>query len=96
MRDYIRIQTSPEVWAVIRARHGNELRVFSSYSAPAGDPNGDPTQGRMCTAYGFDSGDFPVIEARTTWDIELDENGESKPTRKNEKHEYWLCAPIKD
>ncbi len=94
MSSYKKIPTSAEVWAVIHARHRGELKVFSSYSAPDGDPHGDPTQGRMCTAYGFERGDWPVIEARTTWDIERDDSGNAKSTRKNEKHEYWLCAPV--
>ena len=87
---YKKIPTSPEVWAVILARHRGELKVFSSYSAPDGD--GDPEQGRMCIAYGFERGDYPVIETRMTWDIEY---GDSKATRKNVRHEYWLCAPVR-
>ena len=86
MGNYIRIKTSPEVWAVIRARHP-ELKVFGSYSAPDGEV-GNPEQGRMFTSYGFSDGDFPIIAAQTTWDID-----EKDPSlRKNEKHEYWLCV----
>jgi len=88
------IPTSAEVWAVIHARHRDTLKVFSSYSYPDGNPNGDPNQARMFTAYGFERSDCPLLAVRTTWDIERDENGDAKPGRKNEKHEYWLCAPV--
>jgi DNA gyrase subunit A len=69
MSDYKRVPTSAEVWAVIRARHP-EMRVFGSYSAPDGDQFGDPSKGKMFTSYGFEHGDFPVMEAQTTWEIE--------------------------
>lgn len=88
--EYKKVPTSAEVWAVIRAKH-QDMVVFGSYSAPCGD-YGDSTKGRMETSYGFDGSDFPVIEARTTWDIDP----ESLYKRKNEKHEYWLCIPKKE
>lgn len=91
MTDYIKIPTSAEVWAVIRARHP-EMVVFSTYSAEHGDIYGDPSKGKMITSYGFESGGFPVIEAQTTWDIETDRF----PDRKNLKTEYWLCLPKRD
>ena len=92
MKDYGRIPTSPEVWAVIRARHHADLHVFSSYSAPNGDQFGDPSKGVMFTAWGFADADYPIMEAETTWDIDAD-----KPhNRLNEKHKYWLCLPKKD
>lgn len=91
MGNYKRVSTSAEVWAVIRARHP-EMRVFGSYSAPDGDYFGDPSKGKMFTSYGFEHGDFPVIEAQTTWDIDR----EFSYKRLNEKHEYWLCLPIKE
>ena len=94
MNEYKKILTSAEVWAVIHARHHGELKVFSSYSAPDGDMYGNPHQGIMYTAYGFECGDWPVIEARTTWDIERDDRGQATLNRNNEKHEYWLCAPV--
>jgi hypothetical protein len=44
----------------------------------------------MDTAYGFKGCDWPLIEYRTTWEIDHE-----KPyKRANEKHEYWLCIPI--
>ena len=89
MSDYKRVQTSAEVWAVIRARH-QDMRVFSSYSAPDGDRHGDPTKGRMFTSLGFDNGDYPIMEAETTWDL-----GDDK-TRNNLESKYWLCLPNKE
>lgn len=91
MRDYKRVPTSAEVWAVIRARHP-EMRVFGSYSAPDGDHFGDLSKGKMFTSYGFEQGDFPVIEAQTTWDIDK----ETPLKRVNERHEYWLCLPNRE
>jgi hypothetical protein len=90
MSNYKRVPTSAEVWAVIRARHP-EMVPFGSYSAPDGDEFGEPSKGKMFTSYGFSGCDFPVIEAQTTWDI-----SDCKTLRSNERHEYWLCLPIKD
>ncbi|UOF76766.1 hypothetical protein [Caudoviricetes sp.] len=90
MNDYTRVQTSQEVFAVIRACHP-EMLVFGSFSAPEGDPFGDPGKGRMFSSYGFDGGDCPVIEIQTTWDI-TDTNNK----RQNETHEYWLCIPKRE
>ena len=90
MRDYKRVSTSAEVFAVLRARHP-ELVVFGSYSAPDGGQFGDPSKGKMVTSYGFEHGDFPILEAQTTWDI----NPEVRYKRVNEQHEYWLCLPAR-
>ncbi|GAB3416858.1 hypothetical protein NX774_12005 [Massilia agilis] len=93
MRDWKRIPTSAEVAAVIRARHGKELVVFSSFSDPDGTFNGGAgVRGRMETAWGFSGADAPILEARTTWDIDI----EQQYGRANEKHEYWLCAAKTD
>ncbi len=92
MSDYKRVQTSAEVWAVIRARHP-ELCVFSSFSDQDGTFNGGSgLTGRMETSYGFRHGDFPLMEAKTTWGIDQ----MSPHKRLNESHEYWLCVPIKE
>jgi hypothetical protein len=91
--NYKKVPTSAEVWAVIRARHPAELQVFGTISEPAGNPHGDPTVGLMVTSYGFPGGDFPVIEARTTWDIV---EGQPSYKRTNEKHEYWLCHGVEE
>lgn len=88
MSDWIRIPTSAEVAAVIRARHGKELIVFGSFSDPDGRFNGGSgEQGRMETMWGFVNTDAPILEARTTWDIDV----EHEHKRINERHEYWLC-----
>ena len=91
MSEIIKIKTTPEVWAVIRASHP-EMIVFSSYSAPDGDRFGNPSKGVMATDYGFENADYPTLSAETTWDISNDP--ENKYKRKNEKHEYWLCVGI--
>jgi hypothetical protein len=43
MSNYKRRVTSPEVWAVIKARHSKDLVVFETYSSI----------GHMQTRYGF-------------------------------------------
>ena len=78
MSEWIKIPTSPEVWAVIRARHYDKLKCFASYS----------DEGDMMTAYGFENTDYPILEARTRWDVDPEKSG----NRLNEKHEYWLCV----
>lgn len=35
---------------------------------------------------------YPVIEAQTTWDIDP----EARHKRGNERHEYWLCLPVRE
>ena len=90
MKEYNRVPTSYEVWKAIKDNHP-DLCVFASYSAPLGC-YGNIAKGEMFTSYGFPSADYPTMEARTTWDIE----GDVFADRKNEKHEYWLCLPIKE
>ena len=81
--EYVKVTTSPEVWAVIRARH-SELIVFNSYSAPDGDQfNKD--QAVMMTEYGFNKSGCPLIGAETRWEI----NRENPHKRVNEIHSYW-------
>ena len=91
MSDYRRAPTTKEVWAVIHASHP-DLKVFGSYSAPDGDRFGNPSQGKMFTSYGLDGGDYPLIEAETTWDIDAAKTYK----RNNERHQFWLCLPIKE
>ncbi|MCP5004959.1 MAG: hypothetical protein GY941_13645 [Planctomycetes bacterium] len=90
MTDYKKITTSPEVWAVIKARHHKDLGVFGSFSAPDGDHYGNPDEGIMKTEYGFKDADYPLMGAETRWDIDR----ETPHKRINERHEYWLCLPI--
>lgn len=88
--EYKKVQTTPEVWAAIKLSHGPTLAVFSSYSAPDGDPNGNLDEGRMMTEYGFRNAACPLMGADTRWDIDR----ETPYKRVNERHEYWLCVPI--
>lgn len=79
--NYKKYKTTYEVWSAIKQAHP-DLVVFGSYSAPE--------YGRMETSYGFKGDDYPIIEARTTWDIDMEKSYE----RHNEQHEYWLCVGI--
>ena len=77
-------ETSPEVWAVIFARHKEDLEVTSTFSDPSGTFMGGPGEvGRMETCYHLRGADFPLLGARTTWDI-----GE-KPHDKR-RHQYFI------
>jgi hypothetical protein len=82
MSDYRLASTTDEVWSAIRAAHP-EMVVFNSFSNPCG--------GIMETSFGFKDGDYPVIEAQTTWEIDSDRPHE----RINEAHKYWLCVSVK-
>ena len=84
MSDYIKVPTSAEVWAVIKARHGNSLAVFESFSNPDGSFMGN-CRPEMMTVYGFHDSAFPLMGARTTWETQTDGK------RGNERTEYWLC-----
>lgn len=79
--NYGTIPTSREVWAVIRARHESDLRLHSTYSSPE--------TGEMMTQYSLNGSDFPLIGARTRWDVDC----ETPHKRINEQHEFWLCVP---
>lgn len=88
---YKKTQTSPEVYAVIMAKHRADLTVFESYSNPDGHcPLGSGSP-EMFTSFGFKGSDFPTIAARTTW-----EDGGALYKRYNEKTEYWLCSGINE
>ena len=93
LHDRPAVSTSAEVWAVIRARHFPQLKVFSSFSDPDGTFQGGPgDKGRMETTYGLEGADYPLIGARTTWTIDRE-----KPYRRmNEQHEYFLFIAMKD
>jgi hypothetical protein len=91
VNDYVKVATSAEVWAVIEARHGNEMTVFESFSDPDGTFNGgDGTRGRMETAWGFKGAQVPTLYAKTTWEIDP----EATYKRINEQYEYWLCVAL--
>ena len=89
MSDHRKIPTSVEVYAVIRAKHGDDLALFSSYSNPTGS-DGMTTQPQMHTEWGFLGDEFPVIGAATYFDI--GENGK----RENVTSAYWLCVGLKE
>lgn len=91
--DYTRIPTSPEVYAVLRARHGDQMRVYASFSDPDGTFNGGPGEvGRMDTIWSIDGCDFPILEVKTTWDIDF----ERPHHRVNPKSAYWLLIGRKE
>lgn len=91
--EYTKIPTSPEVWAVIRARHGAQLAPFASFSDPDGTFNGGPGErGCMETAFGINGTEVPLLYAKTTWEIDP----ERPHKRLNEQHEYWLCIARAD
>jgi hypothetical protein len=84
MDDFSLLETTPEVWAVLRARHHKDMEVYGSFSAPEGDMHGDPTTARMMTIYSIKGS--PFLKAETTWEA-------GSLARKNEQHRYWLCIP---
>ena len=85
--DYRKVPTSAEVWAVLKARHADELRVYGSYSAPEGDEFGDPSTAVMMTEYAFEDAQWPLMGARTTWAV-----GDITYPRVTESTQYWLCV----
>lgn len=85
---YLRIPTSVEVIAVIRARHGNEMTVFGSFSDPTGTAfGGSGETGVMKTLWGFRRADCPLYEtiSKTT-----------PPESDNTEYEYYLCAALEE
>jgi hypothetical protein len=84
---HARIKTTAEVWAVIKASHGEKLVVFSSYSNPTGN-DGMTSQPQMMTEFGFRASPIPLMGAETRW-----ERGKDEYERVNVTHEYWLCIP---
>jgi hypothetical protein len=89
VNDYVKHETTYEVWRVIKEAHP-DLVVFGSYSAPDGDRFGDPTRAVMITSYGFEGDRYPILEARTEWDATHEYRVTAK--RENETHKYWLCV----
>lgn len=92
MREYTRVETSEEVWIAIKTRHIEQLCVFSSYSDPDGTLFGNPQEAVMETTYGFKGADYPLMEAKTTWDVP----SIGDYSRPNETTQYWLCIPTKE
>jgi hypothetical protein len=86
LSDYVEKPTSVEVYRAITNAHP-ELVLFSSYSAPEGDIF-NYSVGKLETSLGFNNCDFPIIKAKTTWDID-----KSAPEKRNNiEHQYWLCV----
>lgn len=90
-RDYKKFPTTEKVWDAIRLAHP-DMGLFSTFTAMDGSPFVTPGTGAAMTEWGFRDGDFPVIGARTTWDIDW----ENDTGRSNEKTAYWLCVGIKE
>ena len=88
MLEYKRLATSAEVWAVIRAKHSEDLGVFSTISEPEGSPYGDSRHCRMMTEYGVYGADTPIIGAETTWQ----KHPVNERERVDETTKYWLCV----
>lgn len=89
MDDYVKIPTTAEVWAVIHASHRGRLQVYGSFSDPNGTFNGGAGEhGVMETLYSLGGTDYPILKARSEWDIK---DGK----RVNETHKYWLCVAVK-
>lgn len=93
----LRIPTSVEVYRAIVDKHaGKGLGVFSSFSNPDGRAfGGGGEKGEMWTQWGFADANVPILEARSTWDIEEDISEETPriyPGRTNEVHLYWLLV----
>lgn len=84
MFEFTKVPTSREVWAVIHARHRDELQVFGTISQPEGTWGND--EALMMTQYGFMGAAMPLLESRTSWTI----NPAKPHERQDEQHEYWL------
>lgn len=86
----IKQETSAEVYNVIRAKHGDQLRVNASNTRMSGGyPHG--MGGSLCgmyTEYGFEDADCSFIAAQTTWELEDPNDIFSK--RIDEQSIYWL------
>lgn len=91
MSDFVKVSTTPEVWAVIHASHKGRLQLYGTFSDPDGTfGGGSGERGVMDTGYSLDNTDYPILWARTEWDIAPDGK------RSNETHRYWLCVAIRE
>lgn len=89
---YIKIKTSAEVIAVIKAKHYDELSVFGTISEPYGCPHGSSFNCRMMTQWGFSDSPIPLIEINETW------RKHPVDKRKKDQHvrEYYIFHPVGD
>ena len=78
----VKIPTSAEVYAVIFAKHKEDLVPMSSFSNP--EPSELSYEPQMETSWGLKGTDEPLIKHRSSW-----VHGKRKETI---KHEYWLCG----
>jgi len=93
MSDYTRLATSAEVYAVIMARHRDQMAAFATFSDPDGTFNGSSgAVGRMDTVWGIAGSDYPILEIKTRWDIDP----EQPHKRVNQTHSYFLLMAEKD
>lgn len=91
MADFVKIPSTAEVWAVIHASHKGRMQLHSSFSDPDGTFNGGAgVRGVMETGYSLGGTDYPILLARSEWDIAPDGK------RSNETHRYWLCVAVKE
>lgn len=95
LHGYRAVETSPEVYFVIQARHADQMGVFSSFSAPDGNHELGVYNGRMETTWGIRGTDYPIIGAKKEWDLEWNQNKKCNE-RKNEKTIYYLFCPEKE
>lgn len=93
MTDYTRLITSAEVYAVIMAKHRDQMASFATFSDPDGTFNGaDGTRGRMDTVWGIAGCDYPILEINTRWDIDP-----AQPHKRiNQTHSYFLLMAVKE
>lgn len=93
MTDYSRLITSAEVYAVIMARHRDQMRAFSTFSDPEGTFNGSAgLLGRMDTTWGIEGCDYPILEINTMWTIDPE-----KPYKRvDQVSSYFLLMAEKD
>lgn len=93
MTDYTRLATSAEVYAVIMAKHRDQMASFATFSDPDGTFNGGPgAVGRMDTVWGIAGCDYPILEIQTRWDIDP----EQPHKRVNQAHSYFLLMAKKE
>lgn len=93
MTDYARLTTSAEVYAVIMAKHRDQMAAFATFSDPDGTFNGGPgVVGRMDTVWGIAGCDYPILEIQTRWDIDP-----TQPHKRvDQTHSYFLLMAKKE
>ncbi len=89
MLEWKKIPTSAEVYAVIWAKHCDELRPFASYTYCDGIPYGNPDRGEVMTEWGIENSDVALIGSLQTYDIV---RSEKSTGHINRQFEYWICV----